>query len=150
MRAVRLVLTLIGVVCLLTCAGSAAATEPQIYFTTMNGNGFGGYWGSVNRVDSSGGAAINTPTAPVAASNSIPSGIAFDPTHGRLIWADMYCGCLGTSRLDLSDARRFRIDGESAGLARAVAVDAEGGRVYWVDSSDRIRWADLDESGAQG
>src|SRR5690242_16276037 len=100
MRAVRLALALIGLVSLLACAGTAAATEPQVYFTTMDGNGFGGYWGSVNRVDASGGVATNSPTVIGAGNSSMPAGIAFDPTHGRLIWADIYCGCLGTSRLD--------------------------------------------------
>jgi hypothetical protein len=97
-----------------------------------------------------GGSATELDLSAAYAGHSLPSAVVFDPTHGRMIWADLVFGSLGTSKLDFSDPRPFNVGDADRGLVRALALDLPDERVYWVDSSNTIQWASLNETGEHG
>lgn len=82
-------------------------------------------------------------TSPQATSN--PEGLAVDPVHGLLFWAEG--GTVMRAQLDGSGGAAF-IAPTSGAFASSVAIDAAGGFVYWTDNgSDTVNRAALDGSG---
>jgi low density lipoprotein receptor-related protein 5/6 len=73
-----------------------------------------------------------------------PRGLALDLAHGKVYWAEQF-------RVGRADFDGSNVETVADADAKDVAVDPEGGKVYWIEADpDRVRRADLDGSNVEG
>lgn len=87
------------------------------------------------------------------------TGVALDPAHGRMYWADQAADAIYYSDLDGSNQGQLDTTGASVRAPQGLAIDARQSRVYWANTEfnhNSISYAstngtgggDLDTSGA--
>jgi hypothetical protein len=125
-------------------SGKAAGGGGRIYW---GGAGASGSKISWSELDGSGGADLSLGTAPV----HIPSGVAPDPAHNRIYWANASPapdGSIAYASLDGGNGGKLNTGSASVDDPHGVTIDSDTGRIYWANSgNDTISWAKLDGGG---
>ena len=131
----------LGVGVLLGASAASAAdrvyfsSRPQLNFDAQGTIGFAG-------LDGSGGADLATTGASVPS----PEGVALDPAHGLIYWAD-HNGRISFARLDGGGGGGdLNTTGAFVSSASGVAIDPVAGRIYWANGGN-ISFARLDGGG---
>jgi len=134
-------LSAIGSVALLCLAIAASArAADRVYWSNQ------GILHSISfaNLDGSGGAQLST----TGATMSFPTGVAIDPTTGRIYWANDGADTISFADLDGGGGGNLSIAGAPIGGPAGVAIDPGAGRLYWGDNGNStISFAALDGSG---
>jgi sugar lactone lactonase YvrE len=132
-----------------TFAADALGAEPVAMALDTGGRMV--YWaeagtGRIRRAPNDGGAPET-----LVEGLDVPVALALDLADGRIYWATdgNFPRRIQRARLDGTDVETL-VSGEDLNRPGALAVDAQGKRIYWVDSvSGRVRRADLDGSSVE-
>jgi DNA-binding beta-propeller fold protein YncE len=124
-------------------AGSASAKD-RVYWVNRAVSGTPSI--SYTSLDGSGG---GHDIAVTGATLSGPFGLALDPAHGRIYWANVVGNKISYANLDGSGGGHdLNTTGTTVAGPVGLALDAADGRIYWANANNNtISYARLDGSG---
>jgi DNA-binding beta-propeller fold protein YncE len=135
----RFVAALVAVAAVAAAFAAGARAANRVYWSNYDNNTI-----SFANLDGSGsGGQLNTSgaTPPGAI-----EGVAIDGAAGLFYWANNYTGKISYARLDGSGGGDLNTAGASTMFVYGLALDPEGGRVYWADVTG-VSYAKLDGTG---